>query len=52
VPGVRFGMLSVLSVRNGIVDGLERYHMYRMGLWIGAQSSVLLMIFSIIEARI
>jgi hypothetical protein len=25
VPGVRYGMWSVPSVRNGIVDSLERY---------------------------
>jgi hypothetical protein len=33
VPGVRFGMWSVPDMRNGIVDGLKRYLVYGMGLW-------------------
>jgi hypothetical protein len=33
VPGVRFGSWSVPGVRIGNVDGLERYLVYRMGLW-------------------
>jgi hypothetical protein len=30
---VRFGSWSVPNVRIGNVDGLERYLVYRMGLW-------------------
>jgi hypothetical protein len=55
VPRVWFGMWSVSGVRNGIVDGLESYLMYRMGLWMvwkGARSTVWLMIVSIIESRV
>jgi hypothetical protein len=55
VPRVQFELWSVPSVRNGNVDGLERYLMYRMGLsmvWKGAYSMVWLMIVSIIEARV
>jgi hypothetical protein len=55
VPGVRFGMWSVLGVRNGLVDGLERYLVYRLGLWMvlkGARSTIWLMIVSVVEARI
>jgi hypothetical protein len=33
VPGVQFGLWSVPSVRNGIMDCLERYLMYGMRLW-------------------
>jgi hypothetical protein len=55
VPRVRFGLWSVPDVRNGIVDGLERYLVYGLGLcmvWKGAQSMILLMIVSIIEDRV
>jgi hypothetical protein len=51
VPGVRNGLWLVPGVRNGIVDGLKRYLVYGMRLWMawkGAQSMVGLMIFSII----
>jgi hypothetical protein len=55
VPGVRFGMWSVPGMWNGVVDGLERYLMYGMRLWMvwkGVRSMVWLMIVSIIESRI
>jgi hypothetical protein len=55
VPGVRFGLWSVPDVWNVIVDGLERYLVYGMGLWMvwkGAQSTVWLMIVSVIESRV
>jgi hypothetical protein len=34
VPKVRFGLWSVPGVRNGIVDGLKRYIVYGLGLWL------------------
>jgi hypothetical protein len=55
VSGVRFGLWSVPDVWNGIVDSLERYLMYVMGMWMvwkGAQSTVWLMIVSVIESRV
>jgi hypothetical protein len=55
VLGVRFGMWSVRGVRNGLVDGLERYLVYELGLWIlwkGSQTMIWLMIVSIVEATI
>jgi hypothetical protein len=55
VPGVWFGLWSVPDVQNGIVDGLEMYLVYEMGLWMvwkGAQSMVWLKIVSVIESRV
>jgi hypothetical protein len=34
VPGVWNRLWLVSGVRHGNVDGLERYHVYRMGMWI------------------
>jgi hypothetical protein len=47
VPGLRNRLWLVPSVRHGLVDGLERYLMYRMGLWMdwkGARSTVWVMV--------
>jgi hypothetical protein len=55
VPRVRFGSWSVPGVWNGNVDGLVRYLVYRLGMWMvwkGARSTVWLTIVSIIEARV
>jgi hypothetical protein len=55
VPGVRIRLWSVPGVRIGNVDGLERYFMYGMGLWIvwkGAQSMVWLMIVGMVLHRV
>jgi hypothetical protein len=49
VPGVQNGLWLVPGVRNGIVDDLERYLVYRMGSWMiwkGAQSMVWFIIFN------
>jgi hypothetical protein len=54
-PRVRFELWSVLSVQNGTVHGLERYLVYKLGLWLlwkGVQSTVWLMIVSVIESRV
>jgi hypothetical protein len=43
VPGVRNRLWLVPGVRHGNVDGLEKYLVYKMGLWIvwkGAQGTV------------
>jgi hypothetical protein len=55
VLGVRFGLWSVPGMRNGIVDGLERYLVYGLGLWLvwkGARSAVWLMIVSVTESSV
>jgi hypothetical protein len=42
-------------MQNGIVDSLEMYLVYRMGLlmvWKGARSMVWLLIVSVIESRV
>jgi hypothetical protein len=52
---VQFGSWSVPGVWIGNVDGLERYLIYIMGLRMvskGAQSTVWLMIVSVIEPRV
>jgi hypothetical protein len=51
VPMEQFGLWSVPGVRIGNVDGLKRYIVYRLGLWSiwkGSQSTVWLMIVSVI----
>jgi hypothetical protein len=43
VPGVQNRLWLVPGVRHGNVDGLEKYLVYKMGLWIvwkGAQGTV------------
>jgi hypothetical protein len=55
VPGVRFGSWTIPDVWIGNVDVLERYLVYEMRLWMvwkGAQSTIWLMIVSIIESRV
>jgi hypothetical protein len=55
VSGVRFGLWSVPNMQNGIVDSLDGYLVYGMGMWMvwnGAQSTVWMRIVSIIEARV
>jgi hypothetical protein len=55
VPRVRFVLWLVPNVWNGIVDGLERYLVYKLGLWMvwkGARSTVWLMIVSVIESSV
>jgi hypothetical protein len=55
VPRVQIRLWSVPGIWIGNVDSLERYLMYGMGLWMvwkGAQSTVWLMIVSIIKSRV
>jgi hypothetical protein len=55
VPRVRFGLWLVPGVWIGNVDGLERYVMYKLGMWMVwkvAWSTVWLMILSTIESRV
>jgi hypothetical protein len=43
LPGVQNRLWLVPGVRHGNVDGLERYRVYRMGMWMvwkGTQSTV------------
>jgi hypothetical protein len=55
VPRVWFGSWSVPDMQIANVDDLERYLVYRMGLWMvwkGARSMVWLLIVSVIESRV